>query len=131
MKERYEMIQAIVDGLREWEKRDEIGFWEHVEYLETSHLARLNDEELLDIYNETVEGTEEEGEEPSSTAKYPQVKVKLVGEDGNAFAILSRVQQAMRKANLPKEEIDKFHKEATSSDYNHLLCVCMEWVDVR
>jgi hypothetical protein len=28
--------------------------------------------------------------------KYPHVKVKLVGRDGNAFAILARVTKAMR-----------------------------------
>jgi hypothetical protein len=61
--------------------------------------------------------------------KYPHVKVRLVGKDGNAFAILGRVAAAMRRAKLPKTEIDAFMHEATSSDYSNLLCTCMRWVD--
>ena len=38
------------------------------------------------------------------------VKVKMVGEDGNAFACLGRCQQA--------------------GDYNHLLATIMDWFDV-
>lgn len=62
--------------------------------------------------------------------KYPDIRVKLVGEDGNAFAILGRVQRALRKAKLPAEEVTAFFTEATSGDYDHLLRTCMKWVDV-
>ena len=58
------------------------------------------------------------------------VKVKLVGTDGNAFAILGKVKQALGKAGAPPEDIKAFLKDAMSGDYNHLLCVCMDWVDV-
>lgn len=63
--------------------------------------------------------------------KYPNIKVKLVGRDGNAFAILGNVSGALRKAGVPQSERDKFMKEATSGDYDNLLRVCMDWVDVR
>jgi len=63
--------------------------------------------------------------------KYPEIKVKLVGEDGNAFFILGKVIKALRRGGVPMEEIDKFENEATAGDYNHLLRTCMEWVDVR
>jgi len=64
--------------------------------------------------------------------KYPDITVKLVGSDGNAFAILGKVSGAMRRAgNVPKEEIDAFMEEATSGDYDHLLATCMKWVDVE
>jgi len=63
--------------------------------------------------------------------KYPDITVKLVGSDGNAFAVLGKVSGAMRRANVPKEEIDAFQKEATSGDYDHLLVTCMKWVDVE
>lgn len=62
--------------------------------------------------------------------KYPKVKVQLSGEDGNCFSILGRVQKALRKAGVSKEEVDLFLKEATSSDYDHLLQTCMAWVEV-
>jgi hypothetical protein len=70
-----------------------------------------------------------EGEAMMTEVKYPHIKVKLVGEDGNAFAIMGRVSKAMRRADVPKSEIDQFYKEATSGDYNHLLQTCMSWVD--
>lgn len=58
------------------------------------------------------------------------VTVKLVGEDGNAFAILGRVQKEMRRNKVPKEVIDAYLAEATSGDYDHLLRVTMDYVDV-
>ena len=61
--------------------------------------------------------------------RYPNVHVKLVGQDGNAFFILARVHGAMRRAGVVKEERDLFNKEATSGDYDHLLQICMKWVD--
>ena len=61
--------------------------------------------------------------------KYPQVKVKLVGEDGNAMSIISRCRAAMRKAGLSREEQTAFSDEATSGDYNHVLMTCMNWFD--
>jgi hypothetical protein len=66
----------------------------------------------------------------SSTVKHPEVKVKLVGEDGNAFFILGRCEGAMKKAGLSKEERETFQKEATAGDYNHLLCTVMAWFTV-
>ena len=57
--------------------------------------------------------------------------VKLVGEDGNAFSIMAHVKQALRRAGADKEYIDKYLKEATSGDYNQLLVVSMEYVDVE
>ena len=47
--------------------------------------------------------------------------VALVGLDGNAFAILGRVQRAMRQAGWSKTAIDSFMAEATAGDYDHLL----------
>ncbi|EAL1177694.1 hypothetical protein ACOW5Y_000150 [Campylobacter coli] len=63
--------------------------------------------------------------------KYPNVYVKLVGEDGNAFSILARVNNALKKAGVSKEEISQFQKEAMSSDYNHLLNVVQDWVNTN
>lgn len=63
--------------------------------------------------------------------KYPKAKVRLVGEDGNAFFILGKVRQALQKVGATKEEQDNFMAEATSGDYNHLLATAMAWVDVR
>ena len=62
--------------------------------------------------------------------KYPQVKVKLVGEDGNAFSILGRVTRAMREAGLTEGQRNEFFKQATSGDYDKLLLTVMEFVTV-
>ncbi len=63
-------------------------------------------------------------------AKYPNVKVKLIGNDGNAFAILAAVRKEMRKAGISNDELQLFFEEAMDGDYNHLLRTCMEWVEV-
>jgi hypothetical protein len=63
--------------------------------------------------------------------KYPHVKLKLVGEDGNAFAILGRLQRALRRAEVPADEIKAVMDEAMSGDYDHLLQTVMQTVDVR
>ena len=60
--------------------------------------------------------------------KYPDVIVPLVGEDGNAFAILGRVEKALRRAGVDRDERQAFQNEATSGDYDHLLRTVMEWV---
>jgi hypothetical protein len=61
--------------------------------------------------------------------KYPDVCVEMVGEDGNAFAILGRVQRALRKANVPDADVKAFMAEATSGDYDHLLQTVMLTVE--
>ncbi len=63
--------------------------------------------------------------------KYPDITVRLAGEDGNAFAIIGRVKQALWRAGVPREEIEKFREEAMSGDYNDLLATCIRWVEVE
>jgi len=55
--------------------------------------------------------------------------VKLVGTDGNAFAIMGRVARALRAAGKP-ELVKSYMEEATSGDYDHLLQVTMKYVEV-
>lgn len=56
-------------------------------------------------------------------------KVKLIGEDGNAFYILGKVSRALKDAGMP-DKAEEFLKEATSGDYNHLLATCDKYVIV-
>jgi hypothetical protein len=58
------------------------------------------------------------------------VKVKLTGNDGNAFAIMGAVAKGLRKAGANEVEIKEYQKESMSGDYNHLLRTAMEWVEV-
>lgn len=64
------------------------------------------------------------------TVKYPHINIPLVGQDGNAFAILGRVKRIMRRADLPDSEWQAFHTEATSGNYDNLLLTVMKWFSV-
>lgn len=65
--------------------------------------------------------------------KFPQVEVELdlKGEQGNAFVVMGMVTMAMRKAKIPKEEIDAYMEEATSGTYENLLRVTKRTVTLR
>jgi hypothetical protein len=63
--------------------------------------------------------------------KYPHVKVRLTGRDGNAFAVLSAVRAGMRRALIDERECDAFFKEATAGDHDYLLATAMRWVEVE
>jgi len=58
-----------------------------------------------------------------------KVTMRLVGEDGNSFAILGRFQRAAKAAGWTREEVKAVMDEATSGDYDHLLATMMEHVD--
>lgn len=58
------------------------------------------------------------------------ITVQLVGEDGNAFAILARVDRALKNAGASKPDRERFYQEATAGDYDHLLSTCSKWVNV-
>ena len=62
-------------------------------------------------------------------SKYPHINIPLVGEDGNAFSILGRVQRIMKRNGLG-DQVAEFHAEATSGDYNNLLRTVMAWFAV-
>ena len=57
--------------------------------------------------------------------------VKLIGRDGNAFSVMGLVKKALKHAGADKEYIDKYLNAATSGDYDHLLVVSMEYVNVE
>ena len=57
------------------------------------------------------------------------VRVKLIGEDGNAFSIIGRVSKALRRggyADLVKLYVD----DATRGDYDHVLQTTMKYVAI-
>lgn len=62
--------------------------------------------------------------------KRVRVKLKLIGEDGNAYAILGKVRKQMKQEGWTKEEIKEYMDKATSGDYDNLLRVTMEYADV-
>ena len=103
-------VAAVVDGeMHDWAR---------------NHSIRVTS--IYDVRNQT------DGEEPKGAAmiKYPNIKVRLIGTDGNAFAIVGTVRAALKRNGVSKEEVDEFSREATSGGYDHLLQTCMKWVDV-
>jgi len=58
-------------------------------------------------------------------------RLKLTGEDGNAFFIMGRALGIARRAGWEKEKIDEFKNKVMSGDYDHLLRVCMEYFEVE
>ena len=56
------------------------------------------------------------------------LKLKLVGEDGNAFMIMGRARQLLRR-NGRADLIEQFTKECTSGSYENLLATCRRYFD--
>jgi hypothetical protein len=57
-------------------------------------------------------------------------EIKLNGNNGDSFAILSKATEELIKAGADKEYVEKYLNEATSGDFDHLLGVTMKYVDV-
>lgn len=62
---------------------------------------------------------------------YPNVTVKLVGEDGNAFAVIGAVSKALKKAGEVEAAKEFTDKAFQSESYDALLQLCMKTVNVE
>jgi hypothetical protein len=72
--------------------------------------------------------------------RFPNCTAKLLGEDGNAFAILGKVRRVLNRhlrydlgwdAARAAVEVERYTNEAKAGDYGHLLRTTMEWVEVQ
>ena len=61
--------------------------------------------------------------------KFPDIEVRLIGRDGNAFGIIGAVSKALRRAGHDAEA-KQFVEEATSGDYDNVLRTALNWVTV-
>ena len=62
--------------------------------------------------------------------EYPDVNVDLVGEDGNVFAIIGRVSNALKRAGY-REAADKFRQDAVRCrSYDEVLQMVVGLVNV-
>lgn len=57
------------------------------------------------------------------------IKLNLHNVSGNAFAILGEARRALRRCGQ-LDRWESFHAQATSGDYNNLLCTVADWFDV-
>jgi hypothetical protein len=58
-------------------------------------------------------------------------KCKLVGTDGNVFAIIGAVSKALRRAGRADKASEFQRKAMSSSSYGDVLMLCSEYVDVE
>ena len=68
--------------------------------------------------------------EENQKIKIDKPKVKLIGENGNAFSIISKVKSALQKGNWEREKIDKVMLEMVCCDYDKLLQTAMKYCNV-
>lgn len=57
--------------------------------------------------------------------------VQLTGNDGNAFAIIGSVSKALKKAKQHDKAAEFTKKAFVAGSYDALLCLAMEYADVR
>ena len=57
------------------------------------------------------------------------MKYTLVGQDGNAFALMGYTSKALKREGLG-DKVKGMMDEATSGDYNNLIRVCMKYLDM-
>lgn len=53
----------------------------------------------------------------------------LIGIDGNAYAVMAYVTEAMRAEGKSNAEIDKYLIDAKSGDYSKLLSVSIDMIN--
>ncbi len=58
------------------------------------------------------------------------IEVQIMGEDGNAFAIMAKVRSALKSVGASESEISLYTQESMSGDYDNLLRVADEWVEL-
>lgn len=57
-------------------------------------------------------------------------KLKLVGTDGNAFAVIGALMDCLRRNGFTAEQREAIRKEATSSNYDNVLATACKYCDV-
>lgn len=62
---------------------------------------------------------------------YTNVTVVLIKTDGNAFALLGKVRQALRRAKYNTEFIEQFTQDAMAGNYDDLLQCITRYVNVE
>lgn len=56
---------------------------------------------------------------------------RLVGTDGNVFAIIGRVQRTLREAGQPERAEAFVTRAFQAKSYDEVLVLCLEYVDVH
>ena len=65
-----------------------------------------------------------------TSPRFPEIRVRLTGKNGNALVLISTVIRALRRQGIDSASIKELSRDATSGDDNHVLQTCMVWVSV-
>lgn len=67
----------------------------------------------------------------STTPRFPDVHVRLSGEDGNVFMIMGLVRRALVQADATADDVKAFMSEMMDAgSYGEALQTVMRWVHV-
>jgi len=58
-------------------------------------------------------------------------RVKLVGTDGNIFAILGRCKQALKEVGQPDEAEEMAQRVFKATSYDEALGICLEYIEAE
>lgn len=61
----------------------------------------------------------------------PKPTCKLVGEDGNIFAILGRASGSLRQVNCGQKAVEMINRVKDAPSYDDALQIVMEYVEVE
>jgi hypothetical protein len=57
-------------------------------------------------------------------------RCKLIGTDGNIFALMGRVSKTLREAGLEDKVTEMQNRVTSSQSYDEALCVLNDYVEV-
>lgn len=63
--------------------------------------------------------------------EYQKPTVQLIGQNGNAFAIMGACRKAARRAGWTDEQWRDIQQEMTAGNYNNLLQTAMKYFEVE
>lgn len=64
--------------------------------------------------------------------KFPKITVQLSGGDGNVYGLIGKVWNALENGGVSGQLVSKFVEEAMDAeDYDGVIKVCMNWVEVE
>lgn len=89
-----------------------------------SYCCPEHDEDLYEF--------ETELEAVMESTQYPltDIKCQLIGTNGNAFALIGKVRNALHRGGR-SDLIEDFTREAMSGDYENVIATCLKYVDVE
>lgn len=102
--------------------------WEIADHQTTDTVQWYEDWEPIDV-NEDESAVESAYVTEKQFEQKGKIMYTLVGVDGNAYAIMGYTSRALKETghnDLCQEMVEK----ATSGDYNNLIRVCCEYIDI-